>query len=51
MHVIADTSDRCIEDQPVIDKILAHLKKKGSLPSFPNVLPETRAPPQTNLFG
>ena len=33
----------CIEDQPVIDKILTHLKIKGSLPSpsLPNVLLET----------
>jgi hypothetical protein len=43
--VIADTSDRCIEDQQVIDIILAHLKKKDRLPSLPNALPETRAPP------
>jgi hypothetical protein len=28
VKVIADTSDRCIEDQQVIDKILSHLKKK-----------------------
>lgn len=41
----------CIEDQPVIDKILAHLEKKGCLPSLPNVLPESRAPPQTSLFS
>ncbi|MBT3722974.1 MAG: IS91 family transposase [Gammaproteobacteria bacterium] len=41
----------CIEDQPVIDKILAHLEIKGCLPSLPNVLPETRAPPQTSLFS
>jgi len=41
----------CIEDQPVIDKILAHLKKKGGLPSPPDVLPESRAPPQGSLFG
>ena len=41
----------CIEDQEVIDKILSHLRKKGSLPSPSIVLPETRAPPQTNLFG
>lgn len=31
----------CIEDQPVIDKILSHLEKKGELSS---TLPETRAP-------
>jgi hypothetical protein len=44
VKVIADTSDRCIEDQPVIDKTLFHLKKKDGLHS-PVVLPETRAPP------
>jgi hypothetical protein len=44
VKLIADTSDRCIEDQQVIDKILFHLKKKDGLPS-PDVLPETRAPP------
>ena len=44
VKVIANTSDRCIEDQQVIDKILFHLKKKDGLPS-PDVLPETRAPP------
>jgi len=48
--VIADTSDRCIEDQQIIDKILSHLKKKNRLPSLPNALPETRAPLQTTLF-
>jgi hypothetical protein len=36
----------CIEDQQVIDKILSHLKKKDRLPSSPDALPETRAPPQ-----
>ena len=35
--MIADTSDRSIEAQPLIDKILSHLKKKGSLPSIPNI--------------
>jgi len=43
--VIADTSDRFIEDQQIIDKILFHLKKKDRLPSLPNALPETRAAP------
>jgi hypothetical protein len=43
-------SDRCIEDQVVIDKILLHLEKKDELPSTPDTLPETRAPPQANLF-
>ncbi len=41
----------CIEDQQVIDKILFHLKKKDRLPSSPDALPETRAPPQTSLSG
>ncbi len=40
----------CIEDQPVIDKILSHLEKKGELPSTPDTLPETRAPPPVSLF-
>jgi hypothetical protein len=41
----------CIEDQQVIDKILAHLKKKEGLPLSPNALPEARAPPKTSLLG
>jgi hypothetical protein len=45
VKVIADTSDRCIEDQQVIDKILSHLKKKDGLPLSPDALPEARAPP------
>ena len=40
----------CIEDQQLIDIILAFLKKKDRLSSLPNALPETRAPPQTSLF-
>jgi len=40
----------CVEDQQIIDKILSHLKKKDRLPSLPNVLPETRAPPSASLF-
>jgi hypothetical protein len=40
----------CIEDQQVIDKILFHLKQKDRLPSSPDGLPETRAPPPTCLF-
>jgi hypothetical protein len=31
VKVIADTSDRCIEDQLVINKILSHLKTKDGL--------------------
>ena len=45
VKVIADTSDRCIEDQQIIDKILSHLKKKDGLPLSPDPLPEARAPP------
>jgi hypothetical protein len=51
VKVIADTSDRCIEDQQVIDKILSHLKKQDGLPLSPDALPEARAPPQTSLLG
>jgi hypothetical protein len=28
VKAIADTSSRCIENQPVINKVLYHLKKK-----------------------
>jgi predicted amidophosphoribosyltransferase len=43
VKVIADTSDRCIEDQSVIDKILSHLKKKDGLnPLMYYVKPERR---------
>ena len=41
----------CDEDQEVIDKILSYLRKKGCLPLPSDVLPETRASPQTSLFG
>jgi hypothetical protein len=50
VKVIADTSDRCIEDQSIIDKILSHLEKKGEWPLMPDSLPEARAPPQANLL-
>lgn len=40
----------CIEDQQVINKILSHLEKKGELPTTPDTLPETRAPPSDYLF-
>ena len=39
----------CIEDPVVIDKILTHLDKKAAL-AEPVVLPQSRAPPQRNLF-
>ncbi len=38
-----------IEDLAVIDKILTHLEKKAVL-TEPVVLPQSRAPPQSNLF-
>ena len=41
----------CIEDQAVIDKILAHLMKKGALPPPPVLLPATRASPDTGWFA
>lgn len=41
----------CIEDQAVIDKILAHLMKKGALPPAPELLPATRASPDTGWFA
>jgi hypothetical protein len=45
MKVIA-----CIEDPPVIKKILTHLRGKG--PCVDDVcLPERRAPPQGDLFS
>jgi hypothetical protein len=49
VKVITDTSDCCIEDQVVIDKILFHLEEKGNLPSTLDTLPETRAPPPVTL--
>jgi len=50
VRVIADTSDRSIEDPVVIKQILAHLQRKAESKEF-NPLPESRAPPQTGLFG
>jgi hypothetical protein len=40
-----------IEDQPIIDKILAHLMKKGVLPPPPELLPATRASPDSDWFA
>ncbi len=41
----------CIEDQAIIDRILAHLLKKGALLLPPDLLPAARAsPPSTWLF-
>lgn len=40
----------CIEDPVVINKILTHLKEKAA-PEPVELLPESRAPPQAELFG
>jgi hypothetical protein len=50
VKVIADTSDRSIEDPAVIKQILARLQRKAESKEF-NPLPESRAPPQIGLFG
>jgi hypothetical protein len=43
----------CIEDQDIIDRILAHLEsKEQNTPAFPHLVPPTRAPPGTmSLFA
>jgi len=41
----------CVEDQAVIDKILGHLMKKGALPPPPELLPATRASPDSGWFA
>jgi hypothetical protein len=50
VKVIAETSDRSIEDPAVIKQILAHLQRKAESKEF-NSLPESRATPQGSLFG
>jgi hypothetical protein len=48
VKIIVETSNRCIEDPAVIEKILAHLK--GKAPSVGTaLLPENRGPPQARL--
>ena len=38
----------CIEDQDIVDKILAHLRnKEQDTPTLPHLTPPTRAPPET----
>ena len=43
----------CIEDQDIIDRILAHLRRKAQeAPARPLLAPPTRAPPATlSLFA
>ena len=40
-----------IEDQPIIDKILNHLQAKGGLPPSLELLPATRASPNSDWFA
>ena len=40
----------CIEDPVVIKKILTHLQEKTA-PEPAELLPESSAPPQVELFG
>jgi hypothetical protein len=40
-----------IEEQPVIDKILKHLQAKAVLPPPPELLPVTRASPDSDWFA
>jgi hypothetical protein len=49
-QALAETSDRSIEDPAALKQILAHLKRKAESKEF-NPLPESRAPPQIDLFG
>jgi len=44
LEVIADTSERCIEDRQVIKKILEHLRERAGTDETPT-LPENRVPP------
>ncbi len=48
VKVIVDASNRCIEDQDVIDRILAHLRKtEQDIPALPLLAPPSRGPPET----
>lgn len=50
-QALADTSDRCIEDQAVINKILVHLIRIGALPPSPELLPAARASAGSDWFA
>ncbi len=48
VRVIVEASNRCIEDQEIIDTILAQLHDKELVtPSLPLMTPPSRAPPET----
>ena len=53
VKVIVEASNRCIEDQDVINRILAHLRdEEQGTPTLPHLAPPTRAPPATlSLFA
>jgi hypothetical protein len=40
----------CIEDPPVIKRILSHLKKKGEWMTPMSLLPEGRGPPASSDY-
>lgn len=59
-NIIVSVCPRCggeakviasIEDQSIIDKILNHLQTKGLLPPPPELLPATRASPDSDWFA
>jgi len=50
VKVLAVTSDRCIEDQPTIDRILSHLGKKESWLTSMSLFPESTGPPVDQPF-
>jgi hypothetical protein len=47
VRVIAETSDRCIEEPTVITRILSHLAQSGS----PDQRPSGHDPPQLDFFA
>ena len=48
VRVIVEASNRCIEDQDVIDRILAHLREtEKEAPTLPHLATPSRAPPET----
>jgi hypothetical protein len=48
VRVIVEASNRCIEDQEIIDRILSHIhKKEQATPALPLLTPPSRAPPGT----
>ncbi len=50
LAMLAGQALACIEDPVVIQKILMHLEEKAPMRVAP-LLPDSRAPPQSSLFG